>query len=478
MEIRLLGITEKEEIDKQLNICAAAGKLSRMPGTVFDALENMKESDKALSFIERVIKMGHTSTVDHDYMVFAVSEVTPVIEQTIIAERFCSFTVKSRREVNFAEVGFYTPEFHDKEGKILANNKEIQKDYNNYMKSLFKSYQKFIDEGISKEDARFILPYCYHSELIMGLDSTSLVRMIKKLTKTKLSKISELKEFGEKLYEIAKTRVPYLKVLIEDEEEILESTAENILESLQIDNKYELLKEPILLSCTDNIDKTLFVNMIARISGKSVVEAENIYESFIKGNKELETKLMKALFKEIDVEDLKQINLRFQIPVPFAILTHFTRHRRLALSIPAFTNLDNINHYVTPPSIKNCKLYDLYKEIYAKNIEKLEKFKKLNIRDEDLIYFTLSGNAVNVIINFDGEAFRWICKLRECTKAQWYIRESVNKMHNLIREKSSFYANNLGPDCVTQHICKEGKESCGRLNVILEKLKKEGNINE
>ena len=95
MIVLLLGKISKEIIDKQVQICATAGKLSRMPGTVFDAYESMEDSEKALKFIKRVIAMGHTSTIDHDYLVFALSEVSPIVEQTIIEERFSSFTINS-----------------------------------------------------------------------------------------------------------------------------------------------------------------------------------------------------------------------------------------------------------------------------------------------------------------------------------------------------------------------------------------------
>lgn len=471
MEVKLLGITSKEEIERQFNICAAAGKLSRMPGTVFEALESMEDPEKAVKFIMRVIGMGHSSTIDHDYMVFAISDVSPVVEQTIIEERFSSFTIKSRREVDFSNVGFYIPDFHDKDGNLLQNNDELKEKYVSHMKSLFDDYQKLVDFGISMEDARFVLPYSYHSQIIMGLDGTSLARMIVNLTKTKYSKITELREFGERLYEIAKVRAPYIEALLSRESIKTKSDAQDILNELKFTKDYELVLDPILLSATDDIDGTIFTNAISRILGKSAEEAKRLYEGVIKGNEELESKLMHAIFDEVNHEDLRQVNFRFQNAIPFAILTHYTRHRRLSLSIPDFAPLNDLTQYTTPPSIVSQGLSEFYDEIYAKNLEVLKEFKSYGIRDEDLIYFTLSGNTVNVIINFDGEAFRWICRLRECTKAQWCIRYAVTKMHKLIGEISTYYSANIGPDCVTKHFCGEGKESCGRINEILKREK-------
>ena len=188
-----------------------------------------------------VIGMGHTSTIDHDYMVFALSGVSPVVEQTIIAERFSSFTIKSRREVDFSSVGFYTPDFHTEDGSISPDNELLKEKYNKYMQSLFDSYEYFVSSGITKEDARFVLPYSYHSEIIMGLDGTSLARMISLLTKTKYSNITELKELGESLKKISETRAPYINTVVDKERKVLESETEQILKDLGITKEYDLL---------------------------------------------------------------------------------------------------------------------------------------------------------------------------------------------------------------------------------------------
>lgn len=470
MEVKLLGTTNEDFVKKQVQICAAAGKLSRMPGSVNDAYLSMDDYEKALKFIKRVIGMGHTSTIDHDYIVFALSEVSPVIEQIIIAERFSSFTIKSRREVDFSKVGYYTPDFHTEDGEISPYNDLLKAKYQKHMNCLFDNYSKFVDANIPKEDARFILPYSYNSEIIMGLDGTSLARMINLLTKTKYSNITELKELGKKLEELSKTRAPYIETVINREPVVLESETEKILTNIGIEKNYELVSEPVLLSYTNNIDETIFVNAISRITGKSENEAKKLYERIIASDDDLKERLMKSIFEEINHEDLRQVNMRFQFSVPYAILTHFTRHRRLSLSIPDFVPNNDLMKYTTPPKISdNETLKKLYDGIFEENKKIWEEFKNYGIKEEDLVYFTLSGNAINVIVNFDGEAFRWICRLRECSKAQWCINGIVTQMHKLIGEVSKYYSSNLGPDCVTKHICGEGKESCGRLKLILRK---------
>ena len=140
MNIVLLGSNEKEEIEKRLQKVAAAGILSRSDGTVTEVYDSRLDYEKNLKLAKAVIGYGHRSIAEHDYMVLALEDVTPILEQTLIEYRLTSFTIKSRRNVDFRNVGFYVPEFKKVNGDILKNNKEVQHDYKEYMQKLFTKY--------------------------------------------------------------------------------------------------------------------------------------------------------------------------------------------------------------------------------------------------------------------------------------------------------------------------------------------------
>ena len=129
----VIDMLKKNETEKRAQIVSSAGRLSRFTGNVFDVLEMSENNsfEKNLKFIKRVTGMGHDSITDHDYLVFAIQDVSPVIEQIIIAERFCSFTIKSRREVDFSNVGFYTPNFHDDNGNVAIGDTYTENSKNN-----------------------------------------------------------------------------------------------------------------------------------------------------------------------------------------------------------------------------------------------------------------------------------------------------------------------------------------------------------
>ena len=125
MKIELLGGCTKEELENRIQRVAAAGKLSRFPGNVFEVIDSCDDYESNLKLVKRIIKMGHKSIIEHDYLVFALCDVTPIVEQTIIGNRLTSFTIKSRREVDFRNVGFYIPEFRDKDLNLHKDNETL-----------------------------------------------------------------------------------------------------------------------------------------------------------------------------------------------------------------------------------------------------------------------------------------------------------------------------------------------------------------
>ena len=127
----IVAYIKQLEKEGRVHKVASAGMLSRSEHDVNGMLEERRKKSFASNtkVAVNITSMGHDSITDHDYLVFALRDVPITIEQTIIAERFSSFTIKSRREVNFANAGYRIPTFHDKDGNIHPRNEELQKEY-------------------------------------------------------------------------------------------------------------------------------------------------------------------------------------------------------------------------------------------------------------------------------------------------------------------------------------------------------------
>ena len=128
----IIGMTDTGE-----RVPAASGRISTQPGTALEILELSKDTEKNASLISKVTRSGHTSTVEHTVFNLAFQNVSVLVEQFVIEFRLASFTVKSRRYVDFAKLGYYTPHFE---------SKSIQNKYIEHMDYLYGEYQALLTQ--------------------------------------------------------------------------------------------------------------------------------------------------------------------------------------------------------------------------------------------------------------------------------------------------------------------------------------------
>ncbi|MCI8486691.1 MAG: FAD-dependent thymidylate synthase [Clostridia bacterium] len=467
MKIELIGGYEKNELETRIQKVATAGKLSRFPGNVFEVLESCNNYEKNLNLIKRIIGMGHKSIIEHDYLVFAICDVTPIIEQTIIGNRLTSFTIKSRREVDFRTAGFYVPEFRNKDLSLHTKNEELKEKYISHMKYLFNTYGELVDNGINVEDARFILPYSFHSNIIMGLNGRELEKMVVSFLYGPLSKISELKEFGEQLLSIIKDSVPYLENSIESYN-ISSNNPFEYMETISKRPEIKIADKPTLISYTQNPDDVIIKSSIMYHFQCSENEASEILINSEKKDPHYKAKCMDIILHKEERRELEQVNFTFQIPISLSILTHLTRHRMHSLLVPEFLPIWNFENIVVPATIRaKNNLEKLFLDSHKENIKVFEEFKNMNVAEEDLIYFYLGCQMLNVITTMNGRTLQWILHLRCCNKAQWQIRAIAKEIAKQVSMVSPLLGKGLGPTCITDMVCYEGKECCGLINTLL-----------
>ncbi len=475
MKVVMLGNNTKEEIEKRLQIVASAGNLSRADGTVTQVLETHNDYESNLKLARAIVGYGHKSISEHDYLVFALEDVTPIIEQIIIGYRLTSFTIKSRRNVDFRNVGFYVPDFKDKDGNVLPNNAKLQNEYRAYMQSLFNKYGELVDEEIPVEDCRYILPYCYHSNIIMGCDANELLNMTSDMLYGKISQITEVRELGEKLATMIKDYVPYLSRALDKESDKKYyddklAFLDNLVTEIEFPQQVKLLDEVEMTFYTENADwKVLVSTLMARYQYTYEQAEEVLFE--LRHNEDIKRRIMQAIINSKQQRELEQVSFSYQIPISLAVLTHITRHRMHSLMVPEFTRME-LGNYVTPATVAKAHKEE-YDEIFANNKLMQESFIQEGVRPEDLVYFLLSGNACNITTTMNGRTLEWISRMRCCTKAQWEIRDIANKMVEEASKVAPLIGEGLGPTCKVFGYCNEGKDSCKNRGVVIKTKKKD-----
>ena len=96
-------------------IIASGGRISTMDGTADEiyAKSLAAGQEKNEKLIGKVLSSGHTSVLEHCYVNLSFENVSVLAEQFLIEFRLASFTVKSRRYVDFSGAGYVAPDFSD-----------------------------------------------------------------------------------------------------------------------------------------------------------------------------------------------------------------------------------------------------------------------------------------------------------------------------------------------------------------------------
>ena len=184
---------------------ASGGRISTMDGTADEirakSLAAGKEKNEKL--IGKVLSSGHTSVLEHGYVNLAFENVSVLAEQFLIEFRLASFTVKSRRYVDFSGAGYVAPELPSPQAQAL---------FDETVRELFRIYDELEAAGVPKEDARFVLPYCFCSNFFCSMNARELVHVMNELRYGRGKEIRELQELGESLFSQCEEKLPFLAV--------------------------------------------------------------------------------------------------------------------------------------------------------------------------------------------------------------------------------------------------------------------------
>lgn len=442
----IIGISDCNE-----SICAASGRISTQSGNCEEILSRSADPEKNANLISKVTASGHTSTIEHIMFNLAFQDVSAVVEQFMIEFRLASFTVKSRRYVDFSTMGYYVPNFDDK---------DLENEYKEHMNYLFGEYQFFLDNGVEKEDARFILPYCLNSNFFCSLNGREFLHILSSMLYGRGSKYPEIKELGTQLLEQAKSKTQGIFIDFEERCQKNANKDEIVLDFINIDKTNNDNKAQVeLLSYTPQAEKCVAKNALITYSQISSDEAEKIVS-----NKDTVDEIIKTVVKSTRPRPLESVNFTFRLNnVSLPCLTHFARHRMQAIDIPPLTKASREN-YVTPEIInENANLKSRYDEAFKRNAQLYKKLQQSNIAEEILVYYLLCGSTIDFVTTVNARELMLFFRLRTCTRAQWEIREFAIKMLDCAREVAPSIFNLYGPSCFVNGVCPESANfTCGR----------------
>ncbi len=448
----LVGLSDCGE-----KVTAAGGRVSTQPGTALGIWAKSQDAEKNANLIDKVTRSGHNSVVEHTYYNLVFQNVSAVVEQFVIEFRLASFTVKSRRYVDFSDAGFYVPAFSD------ANMTER---YKKHMSALFALYTEFTESGVAKEDARFLLPYCLFSNFFCSVNGREFLHMLRAMLYGRGSQYPEIRTLGEMLLAQAKERTPGI---LRDFGKRSENAKSDIPDLSFINlPKNPQKKPPVeLLAYTPDAAKHVVRNALIEYLGANSETAALAAES-----RETVEKVIAALLQSSRPRALESVSftLRFN-GISLSELTHFTRHRMQSIEIADLRYTDRAK-YIIPPAVReNPVLLEKYCAAFESMRAEYEALRAEGVSETDLIYYQMSGNTVDIVTTMNARELLLFLRLRTCTRAQWEIRTHAVEALRLLRGAAPEIFRFYGPSCFVD-TCPEGRMSCGRMAEMRELFSK------
>jgi len=162
MKVKLLRYTKDAEL-----LCGAAALTSTKSGNPSEILEKM-DSETAKRIIKRVTGYGHASVIEHASFTFSIEGVSRAMTHQLVRHRIASFTQQSQRYVTYDTLEKYVKPLS------IANNKEAEKIFDETLEKISEAYKDLLKLGISKEDARFVLPNATKTNIIVTMNAREL----------------------------------------------------------------------------------------------------------------------------------------------------------------------------------------------------------------------------------------------------------------------------------------------------------------
>ncbi len=149
-------------------LVAAAARICYSDISASDLLKT-EENILSEKLLGNLFRSGHMSTFEHVSFTFAVDGLSRVASHQLVRHRLASFSQQSQRYVKMSadESNVIFPD-------SIVKNSQAREIFANQVKSAYEAYEKLLELGIAKEDARFILPHGNSTRLVVTMNAREL----------------------------------------------------------------------------------------------------------------------------------------------------------------------------------------------------------------------------------------------------------------------------------------------------------------
>ena len=160
-----------------------------------------EEKEDYGKFIMGIVRSGHESVIEHVVFTFRIEGVSRACTHQLVRHRIASYSQRSQRYVDEGEFDYVVP-------PSIEGSEEAKREFEETMDFLIKKYEQLKDIGVTKEDARFVLPNACTTTIVVTMNARSLRNFLK----VRMEKHAqwEIRVLAGKMYDLVQKVAPEL----------------------------------------------------------------------------------------------------------------------------------------------------------------------------------------------------------------------------------------------------------------------------
>lgn len=414
--------------------------IDQMRSTARSEVGKARRSNKTIIF-----KMGHHSVAEHAVFNFDLIGISRLAIEEVEHFRLCSYTEKSQRYITLGDDFVLPKEIkNSKYQEIFIETIKIQNNlyhklYENLKEYVFRKYFQLANDpkqhnmldGLAKEDARYITSLATEGQLGTTINARNLELLLRRFASHKLC---ELRELGEKLYELIEKVAPSI-ILFYKANNYDKDTYHALSKAVEKLETIETARKPKddinLINFTPDADNITLAALIHTSSQLDFSRCLKIARSInIKKKKELiKTACQHMELYDAAPREFEYVTLTYDMVVSASCFAQLKRHRMASLITQAYNPQLGIT---IPESIIEIGMEKEFKEVIHKTEDVYNKIEKE--LPNAAPYILTNAHRKRVLFSCNARELYHISRLREDKHAQWDIRNISKKMSALARK--------------------------------------------
>ena len=162
LKVKLIKCTQEPE-----RTVAMAARLCYSPCGA-EELEQKMTDDQVEKLVQKIISLGHASTLEHVTFTFAIEGISRVLTHQLVRHRIASYSQQSQRYVSEHDFEYIMP-------PSIERNSAAREKFTALMDKIRATYDELAKMDIPKEDARYVLANATETKILATFNARSLL---------------------------------------------------------------------------------------------------------------------------------------------------------------------------------------------------------------------------------------------------------------------------------------------------------------